>query len=78
MRKNVDVEWLKEKEETTRKANKKLTNQNMSFTLHGVLNVFASVDILLTSVDDADVTSSERQSFVLENVARVRSLVHQI
>lgn len=41
-------------------------------------NVFASVDILLATVDHTDVAAPQRQQLVLQNVSSIRSFVHQI
>lgn len=52
--------------------------EELAFSRERSGDVLPSVDVLLGSVDDADVPAPQRQQLILEHIASVRALVHQV
>jgi hypothetical protein len=52
--------------------------EEISFVSKGFLDCFASLDIPLSSVDDRDISETERDDSPCEDINNVGSLVHQV
>ena len=55
-----------------------MAEEELAFGGHGRSNVFAAVDVALRSVHHSDVSAPQWQQTILEDVARVRAVVHQV
>ena len=56
----------------------RMGEEELTLGHEGGLDVLAAVDVLLRTIDDADVAATQRQQAVLEDFARVRAVVHEI
>lgn len=56
----------------------RMAQEELALRGQGRMDVLSALDILLGPVHHADVATAQRQQLVLENIARIRSLVHQI
>ena len=55
-----------------------MAEEEFPLSCYSHFDIFASVDILLTTVDHTDVTTPQWQQLVLQYVPSIRSFVHQI
>ena len=57
---------------------RRVTQEVLPLSGHGGLDVLFAFDIFLRTIYNADVASTQRQKFVLQNFFGVRAFVHEI